>query len=835
MTLVDPPLTSEKPRPYKSTVSGDILRYIAVFLFYLWTKMLALEGVVLAPETDQLFPAPLAVWLPAVGMVFGILLGGRLSMLVPMILADALWLHFFNIHSSALILILNVLINTLPPAYFAIYMRRYTLLNIDVYPGQYLTRLIVIGAAAIAIIQTFFLFLIYLAADISHSLFPQFVSFALASALGTALAAPIAYLVALFARPRSREEFASIQRSLFKGIKAASLPLLAALLLLFSAVIIERFVGINIYLALVIPAVWMVIRQNRFFDQFYFLFPLVIALTATVFFSNRADPFSLHPFSNISVQITIILICVVAIIASALLYEARRKQGSLDKAVTQNDLLSAIDKASVAYMIADKAGVILYCSQSAIAFLGGATKDDLINKIWWDLDNCSQGLRARRIAVWEEALAKTDHWQGIVRWELSPGEKRFFDATATALENDRMILVLRDRTETVKAHQKIVANEHLRNIVLNAIPMMVLLQDVQGTIQYTNDFLPRKLKRRPSDIIGKAADEIPGCLSLQSVKTLVQKVCETGLSVEGQRVLVEEGEFAPSDWLLSVNPLTDNEGRIEQVLIVAMDRTERYHLQREKDMYAQRLAETQKIEAINRFAGGLAHELSNLLHPAGVYARALVQNPDSPSRETHLKVIDEAVLKAGDILRKTLKMTRGEPDKPSPQNLGILLTELVTYASEIAPRGLSYKLSVPDDQMTCLIDATGLQQVMMNLLINAAAAQDDRGQIDITLGLGRHRDIPTPCAIITVTDRGSGMDDETQKRIFEPFFTTKPVGSGTGLGLPMVRGLVSEWQGVISVDSTLGVGTSFYVHIPLHQEQTAKQKPQKNLEGTPHG
>ena len=245
-------------------------------------------------------------------------------------------------------------------------------------------------------------------------------------------------------------------------------------------------------------------------------------------------------------------------------------------------------------------------------------------------------------------------------------------------------------------------------------------------------------------------------------------------------------------------------------------------LTEEKRLIQDKLHGLQKIEAINRFAGGLAHELSNILHPAGVYARALKSNPDTNDRDRLLERINDAVLRAGEILRQTLAMAGPGDRESGPVAIDTLLREIVGHAQDVAPKGLSYALHLPGEAITARANESELRQVMLNLLVNAADAQGAHGTVAVAAGLSASppadldvADREQTFCWIDVTDDGPGVPAHLQKRIFEPFFTTKPGGRGTGLGLSVVQGIVSGWGGGITLENPDRDGATFRVWIPL--------------------
>ncbi len=501
--------------------------------------------------------------------------------------------------------------------------------------------------------------------------------------------------------------------------------------------------------------------------------------------------------------------------------------------VTQSELLAAIRDAQIGYTILNATGEILYTPQSMNSLLGLPEEKDITGMVWFEIDHETKTHKDARRQIWEEIIESNTPWSGIIRWVGENKEKKYFDCTICPVSDSRIILVAIDRSDRIRASRQLQEREKLNNYILNNIPVGITLHDTNRKIIYSNNYIPERLGQPANQVIGKAPAQILHNSTVGVLSDMYAQMLRTKKPVEGRTLSITGGKMAGTDWLLFMYPVF-KKGKIEQTLVVSLDRTERVRLAREKEAFARKLFETQKVEAVNKFAGGLAHELSNLLHPAGVYARALKEEPDLPEREKYLENINTAVLKSGEILRRTLSISRFDEDAPRPVDLSIFMKDLVAYANDIAPKGLSYKILYPDHPLSVLADDTGLRQVMMNLMNNAADSQDNAGEIVLTLGKGGTPPQSTgmtpisagPFAWIDVTDTGEGMDDNIRTQIFEPFFTTKRKGEGTGLGLPVVQGIVTGWGGIVTVDTSPGKGSTFRVWIPLsqHQLHTRKQE-----------
>jgi signal transduction histidine kinase len=235
--------------------------------------------------------------------------------------------------------------------------------------------------------------------------------------------------------------------------------------------------------------------------------------------------------------------------------------------------------------------------------------------------------------------------------------------------------------------------------------------------------------------------------------------------------------------------------------------------------------ERQKLAALGQLAGGVAHEINNLLQPALILPEMVRDRLPADDLESRadLDAVIEDVRRARDIVRSILQFARKEEPALLPLDIATEIAAALAFVRGLLPPGIAVCEEHAGKLGMVVANKTQLTQVMTNLVVNAAHAMDGRGTITVTLDEG------TPSAraaetfsltagqryvTIAVADEGSGMDAATQARIFEPFFTTKPVGQGTGLGLSVVYGILHSWNGAIIVDSAPGCGTTFTLFVP---------------------
>jgi len=242
----------------------------------------------------------------------------------------------------------------------------------------------------------------------------------------------------------------------------------------------------------------------------------------------------------------------------------------------------------------------------------------------------------------------------------------------------------------------------------------------------------------------------------------------------------------------------DELGFPERALGVALDVTEQRTLE-------DQLRQVQKLDAIGQLAGGIAHDFNNLLLVIGGNAQ-LARMDGNTSEE--IQEIVNASERARELVRKLLTFSRAEPKEPRIVDLNEIVGGIQTMLRRLIDQAVDVRVELGDGPLRVLADPGGLEQVLVNLAVNARDAMSGRGTLTITTR--RQGD----GIVLTAADTGSGMDEHTRQRVFDPFFTTKERGRGTGLGLSTVYGIVSDAGGRIDIDTALGRGTTFTITLP---------------------
>jgi PAS domain S-box-containing protein len=273
---------------------------------------------------------------------------------------------------------------------------------------------------------------------------------------------------------------------------------------------------------------------------------------------------------------------------------------------------------------------------------------------------------------------------------------------------------------------------------------------------------------------------------------------------------------------------------------LAIDITERKEAEAEQAHLRAQLFQAQKMEAIGTLAGGVSHDFNNILQVALGYSELILGDEELPAGvRTDLRHINESAKRGADLVQRLLTFSRKAESKPQPLNLNRQINDIWKMLERTIPKVIEIQLLLARNLPTINADPTQMDQILMNLAVNARDAMPHGGRLifetaDVLLDeefVALHPGIaPGRYVLLRVTDTGTGMARETLEHVFEPFFTTKRVGEGTGLGLAVVYGIVHQHGGFITCSSEFGAGTAFAVYLPvLRAEATTETAAEKVL------
>ena len=414
-------------------------------------------------------------------------------------------------------------------------------------------------------------------------------------------------------------------------------------------------------------------------------------------------------------------------------------------------------------------------------------------------------------------LRKHGRMKGHVLVQIASGEKRLWEYRSKVyaqVGSEPIVLgIARDVTERRRAEQ----TERRLVTAIEQASEGVIITDTEGNIQYVNPGLEL--------ITGYSKDELLGQTprifkSGEHGRLFYKQLWDTikaGNIWNGRLTnRRKDGRVYYED--ATISPVKDSSGKIMNFVAVKRDITEHLELSRQ-------LLHAQKMEAIGTLAGGVAHDFNNVLQVVLGYSELLLGDEGISQRHLEdLLKINEAAKRGADLVQGLLTFSRKSEIKLKPLDLNRRIKEIRKMLQRTIPKMIDIQLILADDLATVDADPTQVDQILMNLAVNARDAMPEGGTLiietantilDEEYARAHLESKPGHYVLLAVTDTGEGMDRETLEHIFEPFYTTKGVGEGTGLGLAMVHGIVQHHGGYIRCYSEPGQGTTFKIYFPV--------------------
>jgi PAS domain S-box-containing protein len=359
---------------------------------------------------------------------------------------------------------------------------------------------------------------------------------------------------------------------------------------------------------------------------------------------------------------------------------------------------------------------------------------------------------------------------------------------------------------------------------------LIAIVDVEG----------RRLYNSPSyeKVLGYTLEELQTTSGLEQIhpddRAKVAEAAEEARRTGSGRRLEYRIRHKSGSWRVlesMASAVRDSQGRIEKLIIMNRDITAQRELAEEVLRQKEdQLRQAQKMEAVGRLSGGVAHDFNNLLGVIIGYAEDLEQRLDPSDR---LRKEAEEVRKAGEraasLTRQLLAFSRHQVLQPRVLDLNTVVADLAKMLCRVIGSDIELTLALDPRAGRVKADQAQIEQVVMNLVLNARDAMPDGGCLTVTTSavqIAGESGSPTPHIQLTVSDTGIGMDEQVMAHIFEPFFTTKDQGKGTGLGLATVYGIVKQSGGQVTVRSQPGKGASFQILLPATQEAIASAGPE---------
>lgn len=423
------------------------------------------------------------------------------------------------------------------------------------------------------------------------------------------------------------------------------------------------------------------------------------------------------------------------------------------------------------------------------------------------------------------------------------GEIRTLHARGRAIKDEKgqvlkMFGTAQDVTEIIEAQEALKASEEKYRTILETIEDGYYEVDLAGNFTFFNDAICRILGYSPDELMGMNNRAYTDEFNAKKLYETFNRVFRTGKPEKGfdWAMIRKDGEVRTVE--ASTTLIRSPDGEAIGFRGIVRDVTER------KKLEAQ-LRQAQKMETIGRLTGGIAHDFNNLLTVIlGNVEFGLQDSQAGDAVHEDFQEIEQAATQARDLVRQLLSFSRRQEIKPEPLDINAVVEQFLKMQRRILGEHIESRTELRPNLPSVWVDPVQIQQVLMNLCVNARDAMPEGGCLTIKTDcvkgaaiadLTDEGDADREYVQITVEDTGTGMDDQTQARIFEPFFSTKAVGEGTGLGLSVVFGIIRQHQGHIEVQSAPGQGTRVHIYLPVRsktpEKATDRERKPEQTEG----
>jgi len=452
----------------------------------------------------------------------------------------------------------------------------------------------------------------------------------------------------------------------------------------------------------------------------------------------------------------------------------------------------------------------------------------------------SQGIVASIMSgekEFERFIKRYIHKNGSVLWaDVSTTLSRNEEGTPLYLMSS-----IADITDQKMDQEALRESEDKYRLLVEHQTDLLVKIDREGRFQFASPSYCRMFGKTEEELLGKTFMPLVHPDDHKSTAKEMEKLYHPPhTAYMEQRAMTKEGW----KWLAWLDTaVLDENGDLKEIIGLGRDISDKKQSEIEKEKLQSQLQQSQKMESIGTLAGGIAHDFNNIL--AVILGNAELATDDVPDWNPAAKSLKEirlASLRAKDMVKQLLAFSRKADGETKPINMTPIIKESMKMLRSAIPTSVAFDQHIPDDACNIMGEATQINQIVMNMVTNAAHAMSkDGGLLEVTLEKVILQE-EKPCfdwtlspgtyVRLKVKDNGDGIEPEIMDRIFEPYFTTKDVGKGTGMGLSVIHGIVKRHDGGIRVDSALGEGTVFEIYFPALERMIEEEKePDGEIKG----
>ncbi|MFH1115754.1 MAG: PAS domain S-box protein [Pseudomonadota bacterium] len=426
---------------------------------------------------------------------------------------------------------------------------------------------------------------------------------------------------------------------------------------------------------------------------------------------------------------------------------------------------------------------------------------------------------------------------GTIRWMNAKG----YPTRNEQGEIVRLFGTAQDFTDRKQAELDLKNQITFMESLLEAIPAPVFFKDTRHVYLGCNAAFAEFIGRGKEEIVGKSVFEVAPKELAEAYRAQDQELFNNPGS-QVYEIMVESSDGSKRDVIFHKAVFRDASGAVAGLIGAILDITERKKTEEERATLRRQLARAQRMEAIGTLTGGIAHDFNNLLTIINGYTELMLleKTEDDPSYADLQKVF-ETGRKGADLVQRLLALSRKSESHPQPLDLNEIVGQSVALMERTFPKMIEIDASLDKDLGIVDADASQIEQVLMNLCVNAKDAMPNGGGLhirteNIVVDEEHRRAHPEaktgPHVLMEISDTGAGMNNGTLERVFEPFFTTKgwDFNKGTGLGLSVAKGIVEQHGGWITCESEPGKGTTFRVYLPaIHESPSVNARKPEGL------